>query len=899
MSEATSDRDPLGLVRSFDAAGPSGRLVSLAAIEERGWGRVSRMPVSLRIILESMARHCDGERVRAEQVRSFAAWRPGSVRTEEIPFIVSRVLLQDLSGLPVLNDLAAMRAEAARHGLDPTGIEPVVPVDLVVDHAVSVDVQGRPDALRINLQAEYERNGERLRLLKWAQQAFARVHVVPPGHGIVHQINLERLARCVTESNGLYHPETLVGTDSHTPMVNALGVLGWGVGGLEAFAAMLGEPVGLLFPDVVGVHLRGALRPGVTATDLVLTLTERLRAAGVVNRFVEYFGPGARALAVADRATVANMAPDQGATCGFFAADERTIAYLAATGRPAAHVALVERYLRAQGLFGIPLQGDCDYSEVIDVDLSTIGASLAGPSKPQQRLPLADLRPRFDALMAERGLAAGAAGAAANEPSTGAAPRHGDILVAAITSCTNTSNPRLMLAAGLLASKAVAAGLAVPAHVKTSLAPGSRVVDAYLRAAGLMPALEALGFHVVAHGCTTCMGNSGPLLPGLEEAVTRGDVVACAVLSGNRNFEGRIHEAIQANFLASPALVVALAIAGTVRIDLETEPVGLGRAGRPVYLRDLLPTDAEVDGLLALAMNPALYRDAYERLDVAQDAWRAVPAGAGPTFDWPDGSTYLVEPPFFAGSPESAPRGLRGARVLAVFGDGVTTDHITPNGRIRPDSPAGRWLTDVARVPESELNTYAMRRCNHHVLVRGAFDHPRLRNALAGGELGGVTRLKPEGELVSLFDAAEQLRSEGAPLVIVAGREYGTGSSRDWAARAPALLGVRAVIASSFERIHRSNLVCMGILPCELPDGIGPADLRLDGSESIDLEGLEQGPQPRQDAVLVVRRPGGEVRRLTVRLRIDTALDAAYACAGGILPHVLRRQLASQAPPRG
>ncbi len=779
-----------------------------------------------------------------------------------------------------------MRAVAARLGRDPTSIGPAVRADVVVDHAVSVDVHGRSDALVRNLRLEYHRNAERLRLLKWAEQAFVHLRVLPPGSGIAHQLNLERLAEVVSAQDGLCFPDTLVGTDSHTPMINGLGVLGWGVGGLEATAALLNEPVAFAVPDVVGVHLTGSLRPGVTATDLVLVLTERLRRAGVVGKFVEFFGAGARWLPVADRATLSNMAADYGATCAYFAADDKTMAYLLATGRSPEHVKRTEGYLRAQGLFGIAQEGECDYTECIALDLAAVGATVAGPNKPEQRLALGDLKARFAALMADAGVADAGGDASAI--------RHGHILIAAITSCTNTSNPRLMLGAGLLAAKAVAAGLSVPAHVKTSLAPGSRAVGAYLEAAGLLAPLQALGFHIVAHGCTTCMGNSGPLLPGAEDAVKHQGLLACAVLSGNRNFEARIHPALKANFLMSPALVVAFALAGTVRIDPRNEPLGIGRDGRPVYLHELWPSEQEIDALMPHAQSPVHYRANGAQHGQEHALWNEVPASEGALFAWDPNSTYLVEPPFFQAVAADPARsaGVRGARMLVLLGDGITTDHITPNGAISPGSPAGRWLRETAAVAVADLNTYAMRRCNHQVMERGAFDNPRLANALASGELGGVTRHMPSGERLSIYEAAQRYRAEGVPLVIVAGHEWGTGSSRDWAARAPALLGVRAVIARSFERIHRSNLVGMGILPCELPVDVGPADLQLVGDELIDIEGLDDGVQPGMALTLSVHRNGRAAQRLPVKLRVDTLLEAHYVRAGGLLPHVLRAQLA-------
>lgn len=876
------------LIRTFEAQpGQRGRFVSLAALEDAGFGSVRRLPVCLRIVLESLARNCDGRRVTAEHVRSLAAWRPAGAREQELPFVVSRVLLQDLSGLPVLNDLAAMREAASRRGQDPSRIRPQVPVDLVVDHAVSVDVHGRADALVRNIRLEYERNSERLRLLKWAQQAFDNLRVVPPGNGIVHQVNLERLSRGAALTDGLWSPETLVGTDSHTTMINGMGVLGWGVGGLEAFAALLGEPVSLLTPDVIGVHLTGALRPGVTATDLVLTVTRRLRDAGVVDKFVEYFGEGARGLSLADRATLANMAPDYGATCGFFAADDRTLSYLLSTGRDPQWIDSLARYLRVQGLFGTPEAGDCLYTDEIHIDLSQIGASAAGPRRPEQRLDLASLPANFDSLLADRELARGDAIADDAQPGL----RHGDIAIAAITSCTNTSNPRLMLAAGLLAKRAVEAGLKVPVHVKTSLAPGSKVVGAYLRRAGLMESLDALGFQIVAHGCTTCMGNSGPLNPGVEDAIRARGIVACAVLSGNRNFEGRIHEAVQANYLMSPANVVAYALAGTVRTDIERSPLGLDAAANPIYLRDLMPAEADIDALMAWAADPAVFEAAYADPGPGQADWDAVPIVGGPRFRWPAGSTYLVNPPFFD-MPDLRPAdagGIVGARALVVLGDSVTTDHITPNGRIRPETPAGQWLRDVCGLGSQELNTYAMRRCNHEVMMRGAFDHPGLRNRLAEPFAGALTRMEPGGEPLPIFDAAMKYAESGVPLVVIAGRGYGTGSSRDWAARAPALLGVRAVIAASFERIHRSNLVGMGILPCEFAEASDLPPLDLAGDESFDLIGLEDALRPRQALTLVVHKPGAIDRTFPLRLRVDTPLEASYVRSGGLLPYVLRR----------
>jgi len=893
-------RDPFNTLREFRlASGRSGKYHSLAALEAAGLGRVSRLPYSLRIVLESLVRNCDGKRVTEEHVRNLAAWRPGGPRTQEIPFVVARILLQELTGIPTLNDFAAMRATARRVGADPRRIEPLVPVDLVVDHSVEVDVQNAPDALARNMEIEFRRNAERYAFLKWGEQAFSGIRLVPPGNGIVHQVNLEYLARGVWERDGVYYPDTLVGTDSHTPMVNGIGVLGWGVGGIEGIAGMLGEPISLLTPDVVGVHMSGRLRESVTATDLVLTVTQLLRRANVIGKFVEYFGEGAASLSPTDRATVANMAPDYGATCGYFAVDEKAIEYYSVTGRDVAQVDAIESYYRAQGLFGIPRKGECDYSQVIELDLSQVVPSVSGPRRPQERMDLRDIKARFSELFAKP-VAEGGYGKPAAElgrriatARAGADVGHGDVLIAAITSCTNTSNPHLLLGAGLLAKRAVEKGLKVSPRVKTSLAPGSKVVTAYLREAGLLPYLERLGYHVVAYGCTTCMGNSGPLDPALEEAVVKNDLVACAVLSGNRNFEARVHNSLKANFLMSPPLVIAFAIAGTVMIDVYREPLGTGADGRPVYLKDIWPTDAEIAAALRFAADVRTFRREYADLSGAKRLWDAISETKGALYEWDPQSTYIVQPPFFADFDMKPGKvtDVTGARVLAVFGDSLTTDHISPVGAITPDSAAGRWLQEHG-VKAAELSSFGSRRCNHEVMMRGTFANVRIRNLLAPGREGGYTVHQPSGETIGIFDAATRYRREGVPLVVFAGEEYGTGSSRDWAARGPQLIGVKAVIARSFERIHRSNLVGMGVAPCQLTGDATVKSLGIDGTETVDVLGLGGELAPRREVTLVIHRRDGSTVKLAAILRVDTPIEAEYLRHGGIMQYVLRGLLA-------
>jgi aconitate hydratase len=882
-------------------SGRKGRYYSLAALETAGLGKVSRMPQSLRIVLESVLRNCDGKRVTEEHVRELAAWKATGKRTAEIPFVLARILLQDMAGFPALNDFAAMRNAAQRLGGDASGIEPLVPVDLVVDHSVEVDVSGQADAVQRNMEIEFKRNGERYAFLKWGKQAFQGIRIVPPGNGIVHQVNLEYLSRGVWDKDGIYYPDTLVGTDSHTTMVNGIGVVGWGVGGIEAEAGMLGQPIYFLTPDVVGVHMSGKLREGVTATDVVLTVTELLRKNKVVGQFVEYFGEGAASLSAPARAVVANMSPDYGATIGFFGVDDQTVAYLRTTGRPAELVEAVEAYFKAQGLFGIPRKGEIDYTRVIELDLSSVVPSVSGPKFPQDRIDLPKIKSQFESLLSKPPAERGYGKPAADKDKRVGTQRpgidvgHGDVLIAAITSCTNTSNPNLLLAAGLLAKKAVEKGLKVSPRVKTSLAPGSKVVTAYLRDAGLLPYLEQLGYHVVAYGCTTCMGNAGPLDEALEDAVVKNDIVACAVLSGNRNFEARVHQSLKANFLMSPPLVVAFALAGTVRIDTDKDPIGTGSDGKPVYLKDIWPTDAEIAAVLKFANDADKFRREYGDLAGAKQLWDAIPESKGATFDYDPKSTYILEPPFFegVGLQPGTVSDVKRARALGIYGDSLTTDHISPVAPIKSTSPAGQWL--VAHEAR-EMNTFGARRCNHEVMLRGAFANVRIKNLMVPGVEGGVTLHQPSGEQMGIYDAAARYRKEGTPLVVFAGEEYGTGSSRDWAAKGPQLLGVKFVVARGFERIHRTNLIMMGILPCQFKGADSVATLGIDGSETFDITGVEGNElQPGQDVTLTIHRKDGSTKQVAVTLRADTPIEIEYLKHGGILPYVLREILAGQA----
>jgi len=947
---------PFDTLRRFPS--PRGRqwFHSLPALEAAGFPGVRRLPVSLRLVLESLLRNCDGRRVTAAAVRALATWQPNAPRTAEIPFVVARIVLQDFTGVPLLVDLAAMRSAVQRLGRDPALIEPLVPVDLVVDHSVQVDVNGSADAFGRNLEIEFQRNRERYQFLKWGMQAFKTFKVVPPGIGIVHQVNLEYLAQGVLTApvagvgdpgHILVYPDTLVGTDSHTTMINGLGIVGWGVGGIEAEAGMLGQPVYFLTPDVVGVQLTGALREGVTATDLVLTLTQLLRRAKVVGKFVEFFGPGAALLPVVDRATIGNMAPEYGATMGFFPIDAECARYLQATGRSAAHVRRYEEYYRAQGLWGVPQAGEIDYSQVLELDLGTVVPSVAGPKRPQDRIELPRLKEEFGATLArpvaENGFGKSAAdigksvrvgangtfhgGGGSQEPPSAeraaardtnllteremannrgtpdavAVPaprlagdlRHGSVVIAAITSCTNTSNPSVMLAAGLLAKKAVERGLGVNPLVKASLAPGSRVVTDYLAKTDLQRYLDRLGFNLVGYGCTTCIGNSGPLHPAIEEAVVKNDLVAASVLSGNRNFEARVHQSVKANFLMSPPLVVAFALAGRVDLDLTADPLGTDRDGRPVYLRDLWPTLAEVRDAMQAALKPAVFRRLYKDFAAQNPKWNEIPSSAGSVYAWDAASTYIQEPPFFTGfglQPGTIGE-IRGARPLAIFGDSVTTDHISPAGSIKKSSPAGQHLLGRGVVFE-DFNSYGSRRGNDRVMTRGTFANVRIKNLMLGGEEGGNTLLQPAGTKLSIYDAAMEYRQQGTPLIVVAGQEYGTGSSRDWAAKGTSLLGVRAVVARSFERIHRSNLLGMGVLPLQFKEGVDAQTLKLDGTETYDV--LDLGPelQPQQDLTLRLHRAGGQSQDVAVRCRIDTPIEIEYYRHGGILAYVLRQILA-------
>lgn len=963
--------NPFQTLQPFDLGnGRQGLLHSLPALEKAGIGAISRLPVSIRIVLESVLRNCDGKKVTERDVRSLANWNAKKPANEEIPFVVARIVLQDFTGVPLLVDLAAMRSTVARMGGDAKIIEPLVPVDLVVDHSVQVDFFGTTVALQQNLDLEFKRNRERYELLKWGQQAFKTFGVVPPGIGIVHQVNLEYLAKGVlscpasfdSQASALFYPDTLVGTDSHTTMINGLGVVGWGVGGIEAEAGMLGQPVYFLTPEVVGVHLTGSLREGVTATDLVLHITQMLRAQKVVGKFVEFYGEGAVSLPLTDRATIANMAPEYGATMGFFPVDEETVAYLRATGRPEEHCAIFENYYKAQNLWGIPRKGEVDYSVDLELDLGIVQPGVAGPKRPQDRLNLPDLKATFRNLLTksaseggygkpagelearypvhingspleeQKDLTSTDAGKShpdegepknknemiSNRPTPdpvadfGSRPfkpgeteiGHGSVLIAAITSCTNTSNPSVMLAAGLLAKKAVERGLRVDPAVKTSLAPGSRVVSDYLEKSGLQPYLDALGFNTVGYGCTTCIGNSGPLHPRIEEAISQHDLITASVLSGNRNFEARVHQNIKANFLMSPPLVVAFALAGRVDIDLSRETIAKDKEGNDVYLRDLWPSSKEVRDMLSVAFSPETFRRLYSDFAGQNPKWNEIPAATGNIYQWDADSTYIQEPPFFAdfGMEPGHITEIKGTRPLGIFGDSVTTDHISPAGAIKPTSPAGKYLAQLG-VESADFNSYGSRRGNDRVMTRGTFANVRIKNLMVPGTEGGVTKyfgakdpaaltdMSATGEVMSIYDASMRYQQEGRPLVIFAGTEYGTGSSRDWAAKGTRLLGVKAVVAASYERIHRSNLVGMGVLPLQFMEGTTAKTLGLDGSETFDFTGLDDNIKPGQEITMTIHRSNGQSETVPLRLRIDTAIEVDYYRHGGILPFVLRQLL--------
>jgi aconitate hydratase len=895
--------NPFGSRSTLKAQSGEAIIYRLQHLERAGLGNIYRLPFSIRVLLEALLRHCGGGQVKEEDVAALASWNAASPQARDIPFKPARVILQDFTGVPSIVDLAAMRSAMKRLGGEPARINPLIPVDLVIDHSVQVDVFGQLVALQRNAEIEFQRNRERYEFLRWGQKAFDKFRVVPPATGIVHQVNLEFLAKVVQARRNdetVLFPDTVLGTDSHTTMINGLGVLGWGVGGIEAEAAMLGQPYFFQTPPVVGFKLKGRLAAGVTATDLVLTVTEMLRRKGVVEKFVEFYGEGVAEMSVPDRATIGNMSPEYGATMGFFPVDEETLRYLRQTGRTEEEVDRVERYTKEQNLFRTADTPDPVFSETLELDLANVESSMAGPKRPQDRVPLSRMKESFEraltAPVKERGLglATDKAGRSATVAFNGTRERigHGAVVIAAITSCTNTSNPSVMLAAGLLARKARARGLEVPQHVKTSLAPGSKVVTEYLKQTGLLEDLDALRFNLVGYGCTTCIGNSGPLSPQVAEAVTASDLVAVAVLSGNRNFEGRIHPLVRANYLASPPLVVAYALAGTVDIDLVQEPLGKDKSGKPVYLKEIWPSSEEVTREVRRSVLPEMFQRTYANVWDGNATWNAIPVGGGALYEWDPDSTYIQEPPFFVDLGPEAPaiKEIRGARVLVLLGDSVTTDHISPAGDIAENSPAGRYLAERG-VTKKDFNSYGSRRGNDRVMVRGTFANIRLKNLLVPGTEGGVTIHLPEGDSMSIFDAAMRYREEGVPLLVVAGKEYGSGSSRDWAAKGPFLLGVRAVLAESFERIHRSNLVGMGVLPLEFRPGESAASLGLDGREVYDIAGLDNSIRPRASLEVVATASGRAPVRFTATARLDSEIEVDYYRNGGILPAVLRHFL--------
>lgn len=943
--------------------GGEGKFYSLPQLEKEGLGAISRLPVSIRIVLESVLRNYDGKKISEQDVKNLASWGAGDERVNEIPFVVARVVLQDFTGVPLLVDLAAMRSAVEKLGKDTALIEPLVPVDLVIDHSVQVDYAGSENAYQRNMEIEFRRNEQRYKFLKWGTQAFNGFRVVPPGIGIVHQVNMEYLAVGVFEREGVFFPDSLVGTDSHTTMINGLGIVGWGVGGIEAEAGMLGQPVYFLTPDVVGVNLSGELPSGTTATDLVLRITEMLRKAKVVGKFVEFFGEGAKALSATDRATIANMAPEYGATMGFFPTDEKTLEYFRATGRDENDIQTIKNYYEAQGLFGIPQEGEVDYSTVLDLNLATITPGVAGPKRPQDRIELSNLDDRFIELftksvadggygksmedLEKRYMVTMGVSASIHETSSGGgeqSPRsiplpvagdvsskntsvttevemmnnrptpdradyypddspmaltnvgNGDVLIAAITSCTNTSNPSVMIAAGIVAKKAAEKGLKVQPYVKTSLAPGSRVVTEYLEKTGLQKYLDEVGFNLVGYGCTTCIGNSGPLDASIEESIVEHDLVAASVLSGNRNFEARVHQNIKANFLMSPPLVVAYALAGTVIKDVYLDPLGQDKDGNNVFLKDIWASAEEVGEYLQAAFDPETYKKLYSEFAEQNPLWNNIPSSTGSVYEWDRNSTYIQEPPYFEDFSMETGKfsNISGARALAIFGDSVTTDHISPAGSIKPSSPAGRYLQEQG-VTVEDFNSYGSRRGNDRVMLRGTFANVRIKNTMVAPKEGGFTVHQPSGTETTIYDAAMQYQAESVPTVIFAGQEYGTGSSRDWAAKGTRLMGVKAVITESFERIHRSNLVGMGVLPLQFKEGQNAQTLKLDGTETFDLSGLDGTVKPRQDVQLKINRADGTSEEVTLTLRIDTPIEVEYYQHGGILPYVLRQLINGQA----
>ena len=886
----TPGQDSLQTRRTLDVKGASYDYFSLEAASEQ-IGDISRLPFSLKVLLENLLRFEDGQTVTVDDIKAVASWLDDRRSNREIAYRPARVLMQDFTGVPAVVDLAAMREAMDRLGGDPQKINPLSPVDLVIDHSVMVDEFGTPRAFMYNVDQEFERNGERYAFLRWGATAFDNFRVVPPGTGICHQVNLEYLAKVVwsSEANGrkFAYPDTLVGTDSHTTMVNALAVLGWGVGGIEAEAAMLGQPISMLLPEVVGVRLTGELREGSTATDLVLTVTEMLRKHGVVGKFVEFYGPGLTHLTLADRATIANMSPEYGATCGFFPIDQETLRYMAFTGRDAEQVELVEAYARAQGMWREDNGPDPVFTETLELDLNSVEPSLAGPKRPQDRVPLSGLAANAIETIEEGGAALDEGVEVKGEDYR---LKNGAVVIAAITSCTNTSNPSVLVGAGLLARKAREKGLSVKPWVKTSLAPGSQVVTDYLEEAGLQEDLDALGFGLVGYGCTTCIGNSGPLSEPIGDAIDARDMHVAAVLSGNRNFEGRINPQTRLNYLASPPLVVAYAIAGSTTIDLVTEPLGTGSDGKEVYLKDIWPSSQEIQSVIDSALTPEMYRSRYANVFEGPPQWQNIETSTELTYQWDDDSTYVRFPPFFEDlTPEPQPyEEVKGARALAVLGDSITTDHISPAGAIRRDSPAGHYLMSH-QVRPHDFNSYGSRRGNHEVMMRGTFANIRIRNKMVQGVEGGFTRHSPSGEVMPIYDAAMKYQEEGVPLVVIAGKEYGTGSSRDWAAKGTRLLGIRAVIAESFERIHRSNLVGMGVMPLQFPEGLDRAALKLTGEETFDIEGFAGGVSPRMDITCRIHRPDGSSEEVTLLCRIDTADEVEYYRHGGILHYVLRK----------
>ena len=902
MLNAARKVDPFAARAEFETGQGKAGVYRLARLETLGIARIGELPYSIRLLLEAALRNCDGYQVSEDDVKNLATWNAAKPAQVEIPFKPARVVLQDFTGVPCVVDLAAMRSAMQRFGGNAIKVNPLIPVDLVIDHSVQVDYFGSSDALALNVGLEFERNRERYEFLRWGQKALNNFRVVPPNVGIVHQVNLEYLAKGVFLRDGVALPDTLVGTDSHTTMINGLGVLGWGVGGIEAEAAMLGQPLYMLLPEVVGFEITGELPPGATATDLVLTVTQILRTAGVVGKFVEFFGAGVSKMKLADRATIGNMAPEYGATMGFFPTDAETLEYLRRTGRTRQEVELVERYTKENMLFRTDAAPRPKFTQVLSFDLGAVEPCLAGPKRPQDQVPLKKMKESFRRAMvapiADRGFALDAAAlkrvGRVRHNGHSADITHGAVVIAAITSCTNTSNPSVMMAAGLVAQKAVAKGLRVKPYVKTSLAPGSRVVSDYLEKAGLQAALDAVGFQIVGFGCTTCIGNSGPLPDPVAKAVAEGDLVASAVLSGNRNFEGRINPLVKANYLASPPLVVAYALAGTTDIDLATEPLGTARDGSPVFLKDIWPTAAEVEQAVSTCVLPEMFQSRYSNVFDANEAWNKLPTSAGALYAWDEKSTYIQEPPFLLDLPR-APKPIqpiKGARVLVALGDSVTTDHISPAGSIAKASPAGRYLMERGVAP-TDFNSYGARRGNDRVMTRGTFANIRIRNAIAPGTEGGVTRYLPQNSLMSIYDAAMLYQAEGTPLIVLAGAEYGTGSSRDWAAKGTYLLGIRAVIAQSYERIHRSNLVGMGVLPLEFTAGASWQSLGLTGDEIYEIHGLDDRLQPGALLSVEAKSSAGTTRQFTCKARIDTLVELDYYQNGGILQAVLRKMLAT------